>query len=320
MKAAILPGRSGAGALMAMGALCSAQLAGAVSLSLAPLISVEDLTWLRLVWASVILVAVARPWRFSFNRSTLFICVCLGVTSGAMTMLYMISITRLSIGTATALEFLGPLSIAVIRLRGAGKLWALVPVAGVLALTEPWHGKSDLHGILLALAAGLCWAIYILLTQRAGDDVDGVHALAISLPVAAIVATFTVGTSVVSRIPLSTVFIGLAVSLLLPVVPYALELLALRRLTTGAFGILMSLHPAVGAVVGLIFLNQVLSPVALMGIALVVAAGIGATYTGTRPSTGAQARNASPRGSVRISPTGREPEGIRGDSKVSDPG
>jgi inner membrane transporter RhtA len=275
---------------------------------------VEDLTWLRLVWASVILVAVARPWRFSFSRSTFFICVCLGVTSGAMTMLYMLSITRLSIGTATALEFLGPLSIAVIRLRGAGKLWALPPVAGVLALTEPWHGKSDLHGILLALAAGLCWAIYILLTQRAGDDVAGLHALAISLPVAAIVATFMVGTSVMSRIPLSTVFIGLAVSLLLPVIPYALELLALRRLTTGAFGILMSLHPAVGAVVGLIFLNQVLTPLALAGIALVVAAGIGATYSGTRTTPGAHAPHPAPGSRVGASPP--EPNGIQAEAEV----
>lgn len=223
-------------------------------------------------------------------------------------------ITRLSIGTATALEFLGPLSIAVIRLRGVGKLWALPPVVGVLALTEPWHGKSDLHGVILALAAGLSWAIYILLTHRAGDDVAGLHSLAISLPVAAIVATFMVGTSVVSRIWLSTVFLGLAVSLLLPVVPYALELLALRRLTTGAFGILMSQHPAVGAVVGLIFLNQVLTPLALAGIALVVGAGIGATHSGTRATPGAHAPHTAPRSGVRATPP--EPNGQQGEAEV----
>lgn len=291
MRTVIPPKGPGKGALMALAALCSAQLAGALSIRLTPLISIQDLTWLRLSWAAIILVIVARPWRSRFNRSTFLICTLLGVTSGATAMLYMASITRLPIGTATALEFLGPLSIAVIRLRGAGKLWALAAIAGVLALTEPWHGRSDLHGIVLAVTAGLFWALYILLTQRAGDEIAGLQALAISVPVAAIVATCAVGTSVIARIPPSMLLIGLAVSLLLPVLPYALELLALRRLTTGSFGILMSLHPAVGTLVGFIFLHQVPSPVALLGMVLVVTAGIGATYSGTRLHPGSQSSN-----------------------------
>ncbi|SKB43770.1 inner membrane transporter RhtA [Arthrobacter sp. 49Tsu3.1M3] len=271
---------------MAFGAVWAGQLGGAVSVELFDRISPADLTWLRLVWASVILFAIARPWRQSFSRAGLLTCTYLGVTSGAMTLLYMISITRLPLGTATALQFLGPLSVAVVRSRSGDKWRLVVPVVGVIMLTEPWQGTSDMQGILLALAAGLCWAFYILLTQRAGDYIGGFHALAVSVPVATVVATLAVGPAVITRIPLQMVFMGLVVALLLPVIPYILELLSLRRLTAGAFGILMSLQPAVAVIVGLFFLGQVPHLSALFGILLVVVAGIAATRGGTRNRMG----------------------------------
>jgi inner membrane transporter RhtA len=290
---------------MAAGAMCSAQLAAAVSVGLSDRISVEDLTWLRLVWASIILVAFIRPWRTSFSRSALLTCLLLGLTSGAMTMLYMISITRLPLGTATALEFLGPLSVAVIRTRGKTMWWAAAAAAGVVALTEPWHGGADLYGILLALAAGLCWALYIVFTQRAGDDIAGLHALALSVPVAAVVATFTVGVSVFTRFPAQMTFAGLGIALLLPVAPYILELLALRRLTAGAFGILMSLQPAVAVIIGFILLAQIPRFTALLGIMLVIAAGIGATRHGRRTTpTSDPSQGSAPSGTVRRSVSG----------------
>ncbi|MFF2244329.1 DMT family transporter [Arthrobacter sp. NPDC058130] len=279
--------KAGGGPLMAAGAMCSAQLAAAVSVGLSDRISVEDLTWLRLVWASIILVVFIRPWRTSFNRAALLTCLFLGLSSGAMTMLYMISITRLPLGTATALEFLGPLGVAMIRARGKTIWWAAAAAAGVVALTEPWQGGADLYGIVLALAAGLCWALYIVFTQRAGDDVAGLHALALSVPVATVVATFTVGISIFTRFPAPMTFYGLGIALLLPVAPYILELLALRRLTAGSFGILMSLQPAVAVMIGFVFLAQIPHFPALLGIVLVIAAGIGATRNGghTRPTS-----------------------------------
>lgn len=105
----------------------------------------------------------------------------------------MAAITRLPLGTATALQFLGPLGISAIRARGAAKWMAVLPLVGVVALTEPWRGSIDPAGVFLALGSALFFAVYIVLTQRAGDEIAGLHSLAISVPVAAIVATMTVG-------------------------------------------------------------------------------------------------------------------------------
>ena len=138
-------------------------------------------------------------------------------------------------------------------------------------------------GVAFALAAAACWAAYILLTQRVGDEVAGLRGLAVSMPVAALVATLVgrpgdaAGTST-----LELLVIGLGLAVLLPVVPFSLELLALRRLTTAAFGTLMSLEPAIALLVGLVALRQVPGAAALVGVAFVVAAGIGAERTGRR--------------------------------------
>lgn len=282
MQTLMRPGRAASGSLMAFGAICSAQLGGAFSVALLDRIGVLELTWLRLVLASVLLVALARPWRSAFTRATLLKCTLLGVCSGVMALLYMVSISLLPFGTATALQFLGPLGIAVFHLTGPAKLWALVPAIGVLALTEPWQGVSDVGGIFVALTSGLFWAINIILTQRAGDDVDGLNTLAISVPVAAVVATFVTGLSAIGNISMEVVPLGLVVAILLPVTPFILELLALRRLTAQSYGVLMSLQPAVAVLVGWAFLGQVPRLFALLGICLVVIAGIVSVRTGAR--------------------------------------
>ena len=267
---------------MAFGAIWSAQLAGGLTVALSDQISVEDMTWLRLVWSSLILLPIVRPWRLSYSRSAFFVCVLLGIVSAAMMLLYVMSIDRLPLGTSTALMFLGPLGIAVVRARKSAKWWAVLAAIGVTALTEPWQGGADSLGVAFALGAGLSWAIYILLTQRAGDDVGGLHVLAISLPVAALVTTAVVGGSVITRVPVQMIFNGLVLALLLPVIPYILELAALRRMTAGAFGILMSLQPAIAVVIGILVLHQIPRLNMLVGILFVLVAGIGATRNGGR--------------------------------------
>ncbi|MFQ4150179.1 EamA family transporter [Arthrobacter sp. LAPM80] len=273
---------AGSGSIMAVAAMCCVQLGLAASVGLMDKMSAEGVGWLRLAWAAVIMVAIARPWRVKFSRSTLSMCALLGVATAGMTMGFMLAVRTIPLGTASALEFLGPLSIAVIQGRGVARWWALAAAAGVLALTEPWQGATDMAGVLFALGAAACWAGYVLLTQKAGDAVQGVSALAISLPVAAVAATFFVGPGVVGQLDWQLVLIGLALALLLPVIPFSLELLALRRLTTAAFGTLMCLEPAIATLVGLLALGQVPRPAALAGIVLVIAAGIGATRTGRR--------------------------------------
>jgi inner membrane transporter RhtA len=267
---------------MSLASMCCVQLGLAVSVGLSARIGPEAVAWLRLIWAGVILVVVARPWRVSFSRPALVTCAALGFTTAGMTMLFMAAVVRLPLGTTSALEFLGPLGVAVTRGRGPGRLWALVAAVGVVALTEPWHGGTDPLGVTFALGAAACWAAYILLTQRAGDEVTGLRALAVSLPVAAVVATLAVGPSVIAQVDWQLVIVGLGLALLLPVIPFSLELMALRRLSAAAFGTLMSLEPAIALVIGLVVLGQVPRMGAAVGIVLVVAAGIGAERTGAR--------------------------------------
>lgn len=270
------------GSAMALAAMCCVQLGIAVSVGLSDQIGAEGVAWLRLAWAGLILAVWVRPWRTSFGRSALLTCVTLGVTTAGMTLFFMAAVVRLPLGTASALEFLGPLGVAVARGRGASRVWTIVAAAGVVALTEPWHGGTDPGGVIFALAAAACWAVYILLTQRAGDEVTGLRALAVSLPVAAVVATIVVGPSVVPHLSWQVLVAGIGLALLLPVIPFSFELLALRRLTASAFGTLMCLEPAIALTIGLAALGQVPRPSAIAGIVLVVVAGIGAERTGAR--------------------------------------
>jgi inner membrane transporter RhtA len=152
----------------------------------------------------------------------------------------------------------------------------------VILLTHPWAGTVDPVGVLYALAAAACWGGYILLTQRVGDGVDGITGLAVSMPVAGLVATLIAGPSVLAKMTPEILLIGVGLAVLLPVVPFALELMALRKLTTASFGTLMSLEPAFALVVGIIVLDQVPGASAVVGICLVVAAGVGAARSGAR--------------------------------------
>jgi inner membrane transporter RhtA len=273
------------GALMAMGSMLCVQVGLAIAVTLIDRIGVEGAAWLRLAWAGVLMLVIVRPRFTAFTWATFRVCVVLGVVTAAVTLLFMAAIARIPLGTASALEFLGPLAVAVAHGKGPHRaLWPGLAAGGVLLLTQPWAGAVDPIGVLFALGAAACWACYILLTQRAGDEVSGINALAVSMPVAGLLATAVVGPSVIPRMTPEILLIGAGLAFLLPVVPFALELLALRRLTTAAFGTLMALEPAFAMVVGLIVLHQDPGPVGIVGICFVVAAGIGAARTGARSS------------------------------------
>ncbi len=270
------------GASMAMASMLCVQLGLAASIGLIDELGAAGAAWLRLAWAGVLLLVLVRPRYSRFSRESLRAGIALGVATAGVTMLFMAAVARLPLGTASALEFLGPLGVAVARTRGIARAWALSAAAGVLCLTQPWTGRADPAGVAFALAAAVCWAAYILLTQKVGDSVAGLQGLAISLPVAGLVATVVAGPSVIGHVTTELLLYGLGLAILLPVVPFALELLALRRLTTGAFGTLMALEPAFALAVGFAFLEQTPNLVAVAGIGLVVAAGIGAERSGAR--------------------------------------
>lgn len=267
---------------MAVSAMFCVQLGLAISVGLFDQIGPQGAAFLRLAWAGVLLLVIVRPRPSSFTRSSFAACVALGVVTAGMTLLFMLSVARLPLATASALEFLGPLGVAVVRGRRRSKVWPAIAAVGVLLLTEPWHGTADLVGVACALGAAACWASYILLTQRVGDNVDGIKGLAISMPVAGVIATLVAGPSVFADLTWQLVVVGLGLAVLMPVVPFCLELLALRRLTTAAFGTLMCLEPAIAVIIGLVFLQQRPGLLPLLGIGFVVIAGIGAQRQGGR--------------------------------------
>jgi inner membrane transporter RhtA len=268
---------------MATGSMVCVQFGLALSIGLIDRIGAEGAAWLRLLWAGVILLLIARPRPAAFSRSTFLTCVVLGVVTAGTTLLFMAAIDRIPLGTASAIEFLGPLGVAVLVGRGKNRfIWPGVAAIGVILLTEPWSGHVDLVGVGFALAAAMCWGGYIMLTQRVGDGVDGFNGLAVSMATAAVFSSLVVGPSVFPRVTPELLLFGVGLAILLPVVPFALELMALRRLTTASFGTLMALEPAFALIVGLIVLAQVPGPPAVVGICLVVAAGIGAARSGAR--------------------------------------
>jgi inner membrane transporter RhtA len=269
------------GAVMAIGSMSFVQLGLALSVHLLGQLGPLGVAGLRLGWAGVLLLVLVRPRLRHFTRADLLACAVLGAVTAALTLLFMLAIARIPLGTASALEFLGPLGVSLYRPGGGSRRWAVPAAIGVVLLTQPWHGGADPAGIAFALAAAVCWAAYIVLIQHVGDRVTGLSGLAVSMPVAGIVALLAAAPDL-SRVtwPLLGIMLGLAV--IHPVVPFTLEFLALRRLTASAFGTLMSLEPAIALLAGLLLLSQVPGPASAAGIILVVIAGIGATRTGGR--------------------------------------
>jgi inner membrane transporter RhtA len=253
----------------------------------------EGAAWLRLAAAGLLLPLLVRPKVRSFGAANLRAAALLGVVTAGTTILFMASVARLPLGTASAIEFLGPLGVAAARGRRGTLAFPLLAAGGVLLLTTPWRGEVDLLGVGLALAAAACWAAYILLTQRVGDALDGLSGLAVSMPVAGFVATFTVSPAAFAAITPGDALLGGGLGLLL-IIAYGLEMLALRKLTTSAFGTLMALEPAVALVIGAVLLHQIPDLLGVVGVLVVVAAGVGATRSGERVSPSEEPRAAVP--------------------------
>src|SRR4029078_8565802 len=147
------------GAFMAMGSMLSVQVGLAIAVTLIDRIGVEGAAWLRLAWAGVLMLVIVRPRFAAFTWATFRVGVLLGVVTAAVTMCFMAAVDRIPMGTASALEFLRPLGVAVLRGRGGTKAWAALDAIGVLLLTEPWHGALDPVGVAFALAAAVAWAL-----------------------------------------------------------------------------------------------------------------------------------------------------------------
>ncbi|MCP9962528.1 EamA family transporter [Streptomyces somaliensis] len=274
-----VPARTAAGpvALVVGGAL-SVQFGAAVAVLLIPRAGALGVVALRLALAALVLLVVCRPRVRGHSRSDWGTVVVFGAAMAAMNITFYQAIERIPLGAAVTLEVLGPLALSVVASRRAvSLLWAGLALAGVVLLSGGGFDRLDPVGTGFALAAGAMWAAYIVFSARTGRRFPQADGLALAMAVGAVLSLPLGVAQAGARLAVpSTLALGLAVAVLSSVLPYTLELIALRRLPAGTFAVLMSLEPAVAALAGLLVLRQALSATDAAAIALVMAASVGA--------------------------------------------
>jgi inner membrane transporter RhtA len=266
--------------------IVSIQCGAAVAISIFDRVGPTGAVLLRNLLALPVLFAIWPPAIRHRRTPELRLAVLFGVALGAMNLSIYEALDRIPLGVAVTVEFLGPLGVAVFKGRGPlALLWAAMAAAGVIALAGPFGGSADLLGILFAAIAAIGWASYILLGSRVGRVFRGASGLTVGVAVAALiqlpVGIAGAGTDLVDPAVLGA---GAAAAVLSTVIPYAAEIEALRRIPPAPFGVLMSLEPAVAALVGLIALGQGLRAGEALGIAFVVVASVGAIRTARVPA------------------------------------
>ena len=268
---------------LAVAAMLSVQIAAALSTHLFDTVGPAGTAWLRLTFGALVFLAISRPRVRGLSRSDVGAVLALGIATGLVTVTFSSAIARIPLGTAVAIEFLGPLGVAVFHdLNPRRLIWPALALVGVVLLTQPWQGLIDPVGVLLAALAAFGWGTYIVLTQRIGDRLAGLQGLSFTIPIAALTAAIPGVPQAAGHFTWAVVAEAAGLALLMPVLPMSLELLALRRLTTGAFGTLMALEPALGLTAGFVLLSQVPDGLQIVGITLVVIAGVGAERGGHR--------------------------------------
>jgi inner membrane transporter RhtA len=272
--------------------MVSVQTGAAVAVLLFDRVTPAGSAWLRLSFGAVMLLLWTRPRVWALPKRELGASAALGLAGAAMTLCSFQAIDRLPLGTVSAVEFLGPLTLAVAGSRKAHDLLGPgLALAGVLLLTQPWSRSADWSGIGWALGAAVGLAGYIVLTQRVADRLAGQQGIALAT-VAAALATGPVAAPAAEPDwwSVQVLVVSALAALLLPVIPHVLESYALRRLTARAYGTLMSLEPAVGTVIGLVMLAQTPDLRQVVGVVSVCAAGMTACRSGRRPSAQARER------------------------------
>ncbi|MFN2518826.1 MAG: DMT family transporter [Jatrophihabitantaceae bacterium] len=266
--------------LLLLGSIGSVQFGSAFANKLFAQAGPGGVVLLRLALSAIMLLAISRPNLRGRSRADLRAAVAFGLVLGGMNWSFYEALDRLPLGVAVTVEFLGPLALAVAGSRRAlDLLWVTLAGGGVtlLALRVDRHGVS-LMGVVLALFAGTCWAAYILLSKRVGKSFAALDGLAIALGVGTLlVIPAGIAQGGTALLHPGVLVGGLAVAVLSSLIPYSLEIVALRRLTASAFGLLMSLEPAVAALAGVLVLSQHLTGVLLLALAMVVAASVGTT-------------------------------------------
>ncbi|MGW4928773.1 EamA family transporter [Agromyces sp. NPDC004153] len=274
----------GAAALLVFVALVTPEIGAAVAVLVFPALGPMGAVALRLGFSAVILLAVARPSLRGRTRADWITVAVFGLVLAAMNTAFYFAIERIPLGVAATIEVLGPLILAVvIDRRLLSWVWATLAFGGVLMLSgfgfDP--DRLDPLGIVFAGVAGVCWALYILASARTGRRFARLDGLALAMGIGAITALpFGALSAGPALLRLDLLGLTLVVALLSSAVPYAAELIALRRIPASTFGVLMALVPVTAAAAGFVMLGQALTPLDLAAIALVVLASVGAVLTG----------------------------------------
>jgi inner membrane transporter RhtA len=271
---------------LVLGAVVSVQSGAAAATTLFERVGPAGAVLLRTGFAAMALVALWRPAFTGHTRREMRLVAGLGLVLAAMNLTFYLALDRIPLGIAVTFEFIGPLGVALVGSRRPADLVWVAFAAGGIALLSPGIGGSlDTLGVAFALVAGGFWAAYIVLTAKIGRAFERGDGLALAMVISAVVLVPSGivggGTDLVG---LGVLAVGLAVGLLSSAIPYSLELEALRRLPESTFGVLMSLEPAVAALVGFAFLDQTLPARELVAIALVVIASAGALGTARAPA------------------------------------
>ncbi|MGW1027368.1 EamA family transporter [Streptomyces sp. NPDC002577] len=259
----------------------SVQFGGALAVNLMPRAGALGVVTLRLVVAAVVLLAVCRPRLRGHSRADWGTVIAFGIAMAAMNGLFYQAVARIPLGLAVTLEVLGPLALSVLASRRAvNVIWAGLALGGVFLLGGGGFDSLDLVGVAFALGAGAMWAVYIVFSARTGRRFPQADGLALAMAVGALLflplGIAESGTKLVDPVTLG---LGAGVAMLSSVLPYTLELIALRRLPASTFAILMSLEPALAALAGFLVLHQALSATQALAIALVIGASMGAVRT-----------------------------------------
>jgi inner membrane transporter RhtA len=285
-RAAVPQSALNRGVLLVAVAAIFPQVGGAFAVTVFDELGPAGAAFGRLAFAAVILVALWRPRIHGRTREDLRVAVAFGLALGAMNLCIYEAMDRIPLGIAVTFEFLGPLGLAVaLSRKPLDLLWVALAALGVLGLADPSGGGLDAAGVAFALAAGALWAAYIVLSQRTGAVFPGGQGLAIAMVVGAVfVAPLGIAGAGGDLLQPELFGVLLAVALLSSVLPYSLEIEALRTVPPRVFGVLMSIDPAIAALAGLIVLGQDLAAREWAAIGLVVIASAGASLTATRAS------------------------------------
>ncbi|MBD8683674.1 threonine/homoserine exporter RhtA [Pseudomonas sp. CFBP 13719] len=263
-------------------AMASIQTGASLAKGMFPLIGAQGTTALRLIFASLFMLVLLRPWRARLTWTTLKTVMIYGIALGCMNLLFYMSLRTVPLGIAVALEFTGPLAVAILASRKAVDFaWVALAVVGLLLLIPIGEAEAGLDpvGVCYALGAGVCWALYILYGQKAGAD-NGVQTAALGVMIAAVfIAPIGIAHAGTALLDMALMPTAIAVAILSTALPYSLEMVALTRLPARTFGTLMSMEPAIGALSGLVFLHEVLSTTQWLAIGAIIMASVGATLT-----------------------------------------